>query len=155
MSVAVAGGRKGHPGGCCRMKATLLLAAFLLLPASVFASRESLVPWQSVVIESPELPEAGVVRVEAKVDGEEWKSLAVEVHGRTVTLAPEDLLGLKGFPLVSLRITQESGYQPIGGHTVSLRFERSFAGADGTTKKEFAHLMIPKFGPHKILISPG
>jgi hypothetical protein len=132
---------------------TFIACLLFCAPLNVSASEQDIVPWQSVVIKSPAMPEAGVVTVEAVMDGDEWKALNIDAHGRKRSLEPEDLKGLKGFPLSSIRITAEGGYQPIGGHTVSLRFERSFYNNAKELKKEQALVMVPKYGPFKVLLS--
>jgi hypothetical protein len=134
------------------MKLAPLFLAILLSPGLI-ASETDFVSWQSVVIKSAEIPEAGVVTIKANLDGDEWKSLVVEAHGRKHEMVAEELKALKGFPLSSISVTAEAGYQPIGGHTVSLRFKRIFIDEKKLQKTQLAHWMMPKFGPAKVLIS--
>ncbi len=150
-SAATGCGHGGFPTPFFRMKAVLIL---ILAARSLMAGEESgPVAWQSVVIRTEKVPGAGVIAIEATVEGSEWKALKVEAQGNTTLLTPEDLRVLEGYPLSGLRITHEGGYQPIGGHVVSLRFEKP-AGEDGRRGKETLHLMIPRFGPCKLLVTP-
>src|SRR5204863_2136338 len=101
----------------------LLLAALRLTSA---ASEEEFVPWQSVTVTSPELPVVGIVTINASTQGGAYQKLAVGAFGRTHTFAAAELKRLEGFPLSSLTLTHEAGYAPLGGHTLHLKFKRTY-----------------------------
>ncbi len=101
----------------------LLLATLRLTSA---ASEEEFVPWQSVTVKSSELPVVGIVTIEASTHDGAYQKLIVGAFGRTHTLAAAELKRLEGFPLSSLTLTHEGGYASLGGHTLHLKFNRTY-----------------------------
>ena len=119
----------------------LFFAAFLL---TSFASEEELVPWQSVSITSPEMPVVGAIVVQASTQNETYQKLEVTAFGRVHALTANDLKQLDGFPLSSLLLTHEAGYVQLGGHTVYLKFRRSFYNKAKKLVRESVMISIPE-----------
>lgn len=120
----------------------LLLAALRLTTA---ASQEEFVPWQSVTVTSPELPVVGVVTIEASTHGGVYQKLTVGAFGRNRTLAAAELKRLEGFPLSSLTLTHEAGYASLGGHTLHLKFHRTYYDeAKKMTQRTTIIISVPK-----------
>lgn len=90
------------------------------------ASEESYVSWNRVRIESNGDPVTGMIRFEAGVDGEMWKSVRAFAFGRTYDLSTGQVARLRGYPLNSLVITHEAGYKELGGHTVHFKLSRQY-----------------------------
>jgi len=119
----------------------LLLAALRLTTA---ASEEECVPWQSVTVKSPELPVAGIVTIEASTHDGAYQKLTVGAFGRTHTLAAAELKRLEGFPLSSLTLTHEAGYASLGGHTLHLKFNRTYYDEAKKLTQKTIVISIPK-----------
>jgi hypothetical protein len=119
----------------------LMLAALQLTSA---ASEEEFVPWQSVKVTSPELPVVGVVTIEASTHGGVYQKLTVGAFGRTHTLATAELKRLEGFPLSSLTLTHEAGYASLGGHTLHLKFNRTYYDEAKKTTQKTIIISVPK-----------
>lgn len=121
-----------------------LVVCTLAIPVTSTASEEEFVPWQSVSIKSPELPRVGIVTIEATVQAGVYQKLSVGVFERTHTLTAADLKRLEGFPLSSLTPTQEAGYASLGGHTLHLKFSRTYYDeAKKQTEREAIVISIP------------
>lgn len=139
------------------MKSIPLIPLFLLLVlngASSLASEEEHVPWQSVVIEAEATPETGAVRVTATADKDELTSLRIHAFGREESLGKEGLEKLRGYPLASIAITREPGYENIGGYTVHLRLKRTHYGDSKKLKTEVMIVSLPKKGAIRVVQMP-
>jgi hypothetical protein len=100
------------------------LAVLLLGTAVVCASEEEFLPWQEVRIVSAERPETGKVELMAVADTNGHRQVEIVAFGKKHTVPAADLAKLRRFPLDSLRLTHEAGYEELGGHTVHLRLKR-------------------------------
>ncbi len=109
--------------------ASLISILFLLINQTIGSEEEHL-QWQSVRVECVELEPIGKVILTAQVNDNKFGSLEVTVFGRTHTLEPEKLAKLEGFPLSSLSITHEAGYEKLGGYTLSCKFKRLYYNDD-------------------------
>jgi hypothetical protein len=107
----------------------VFLVAFLLTlgAGGLRASEEEVLPWSEVRIVGAEQKETGTVVFSAKLAGQQYKEVLLEAFGKQFTLAKEDLPKLAGFPLNSLAITHEAGYEKLGGHTVYFKLKRVFS----------------------------
>ncbi len=119
----------------------LLLAALRLTSA---ASEEEFVPWQSVTVKSPEIPAVGIVTIEASTQGDSYQRLTVAAFGRTQALSAADLKRLDGFPLSSLTLTHEAGYASLGGHTLHLKFNRTYYDEAKKLTQKTIVISVPK-----------
>jgi hypothetical protein len=90
------------------------------------ASEEEILPWSEVRIVGPERKDTGTIVFSAKTAGDTFQEVRIEAFGKTFTVAKEDLPKLAGFPLNSLAITHEAGYEELGGHTVYFKMKRLF-----------------------------
>jgi hypothetical protein len=91
------------------------------------ASEEEILPWSEVRIAGPERKDTGTVAFAAKAAGNTFQEVRIEAFGKAFTVAKEDLPKLAGFPLNSLVITHEAGYERLGGHTVHFKMKRLFS----------------------------
>lgn len=116
--------------------AILVIGLFLavLSASSVRASEEEQLPIAEVRIVAAERKETGRVAFHAKVDGDEYKEVRIEAFGKEYPLEKRDLALLSGFPLTSLEITHETGYEKLGGHTVYFKFKRPVKDPTATSK---------------------
>jgi len=127
------------------------LAICFLTADFALASEEEFIPWQSVSLRSPKLPEAGIVTVDAVQDQNGYQKFALTAFGRLYSLSSADLKRLHSFPLSSLSLRHEAGYVQLGGYTVHARLERIYY--DQLAKKtvhEAIYISIPKNGELRI-----
>ncbi|QIF00476.1 hypothetical protein [Roseimicrobium sp. ORNL1] len=132
----------------------LLLLLLFLNGASSLASEEDHVPWQSVVIEAEATPETGAVRVTATADKDELTSLRIHAFDREESLGKADLAKLHGYPLASIAITREPGYENIGGYTVHVRLKRTRYDDSKKPKTEVMIVSLPKKGAIQVMQMP-
>ena len=121
-----------------------LAVLFVGLGGSLLASEEEFVPWSEVRIVSPKHEQTGTVSLTAKLEGAEYKELAVEAFGKKYAIEKKDLARLAGFPPSSLVITHEAGYEQLGGHMVHFKWKRSYLDAGGKLVEEKALVSISK-----------
>ena len=119
----------------------LCLAA---LPFASMASEEDFIPWQSVAVKSAELPEVGFVTVEISTKGKTFEKFVIRVFGRSRSLALSELKRLEGYPLSSMTIIHEAGYVQLGGHTVHVRLQRTYADSSQLLTRETIYISLPK-----------
>jgi hypothetical protein len=141
------------------MKANPFVLLFLLLvlnggASSCFGSEEDHVPWKSVVIEAEATPETGEVRVTATAKKDEVTSLRIHAFNREESLGEADLGKLRGYPLASIVITREPGYERIGGYTVHARLKRTRSDTSKKLKTEVIVISLPKKGTIKVMQMP-
>jgi len=105
--------------------ALLVLAVSICGVSAGFASQEQYLQWNEVRIVSPEREDTGKVVFDAKVDGDKLLEVTIEAFAKKHSVEKEDLRKLDGFPLSSLVITHEAGYEELGGHTVHFKFRRT------------------------------
>jgi len=110
----------------CMLRSTPFLLCLAASPLMVLASEEDFVPWQSVTVKSTELPGVGIVAVEASTSGDTYKVFVLSAFDRSHSLTASQLKRLQGFALSSMTITHEAGYAQFGGHTVHVRFQRTY-----------------------------
>ena len=70
-----------------------------------------------------ERKDTGKVVFAAKADREKILSVSVEAFGKKYSLSNEELEQISGFPLSSLTISHEAGYERTGGHMVHFRLK--------------------------------
>lgn len=87
------------------------------------ASEEEILPWSELRIVGVERKDTGKVVFTAKTAGDEYKEVTLEAFGKQFAVAKEDLPKLKRFPLNSLAITHEAGFERLGGHTVQFKMK--------------------------------
>jgi hypothetical protein len=81
-------------------------------------------------------------RIFAKADGTRIASLTILAFGNTHTVAGEDLKKISAFPLSSIRITHEAGYEALGGYTVHLTFRRTYYDSDKKLRDDTAVISV-------------
>lgn len=133
---------------------TLIAAMALFLPLFVSGSEESFVPWNSAVIKSAGSPETGPIEVEAVATEGGFASLSISAFGKKEPVSKEDLVRLQGFPLSGIVLTQEPGYEVIGGHTVHVRLTRTFYDGAKVLKKATLVISLPKKASLKVMKMP-
>jgi hypothetical protein len=135
-----------------RSRTVLVLSSMLAVAATASASEEEFVVWQQVKIVSPAYKETGTVVFDAQTDGETSRAVSIRAFDKDFKLDDAQLSKLKGFPLSSLSITHEAGYERLGGHTVHFKMKRVFYQAP-KTREEHIRISISKgkgleiFGP--------
>lgn len=100
-----------------------LLLVFLFAFSSASASEEEFLPWKEVKIVCAENSETGKVVFDAQTDGNAYKFVSITTFGKQFKLDGPQLSKLKRFPLSSLSITHEAGYEQLGGHTVHFKMK--------------------------------
>ena len=128
-----------------RIMIALLLAATTPAFTATASEAESLV-WTSVVIQCGKTPEAGDISCEIKTGEKGWEKFVIQAFGKTHSLSSTDLATLEGFPLSSLRTSHEAGYEILGGHTVSFRFDRTFYNPQKKLVTEIIYVSVTKNG---------
>jgi hypothetical protein len=123
-----------------------IAVTLLLLVSATFASEEEFLDWTSASVQVSGTPEAGDVSVIAAVEHGVWSSFTINAFGRTHVLSDEELLGLYGFPLSSMRTTHEQGYEELGGYTVHFRFDRTFYSGEGGLVSEIIYVSVNREG---------
>jgi len=101
-----------------------LILTGLLTVTTARASEEEFLPWQEVRIVCAQRPETGKVELMAVADTNGYRQVEIVAFGKKHTVPAADLAKLRRFPLDSLRLTHETGYEELGGHTVHLRLKR-------------------------------
>jgi hypothetical protein len=106
---------------------TGLLAAVIItyltcIPA--FSSEEDYIGWKSFVIECFETPKAGKISCEAVRNEKGFAKFIIRAFSKEYALTKDQLTKLEGFPLESLKISHEAGYEEIGGYTLHFCFYR-------------------------------
>src|SRR5687768_14686689 len=96
------------------------------IPISALASEEDHLVWKSVQIGFGESPETGKIGLNASADKNGLTSLEITAFGRTFAPKPPELELVREFPLESLRVTTEPGYEKTGGTTIHFRFQREY-----------------------------
>src|SRR5262245_8356772 len=94
----------------------VLLFASLVVPGvegRLRASEEEFLTWSEVRIVGAERKDTGKVVFSAKTAGKNYEAVTIEAFGKQFTVAKEDLQKLNGFPLNSLAITHEAGYERL------------------------------------------
>jgi hypothetical protein len=129
----------------------LLLA---LICGPVIGSEEDIRPWQSVTIKADGPPETGDIRVEAEVSAHGFASFRIHAFGREEALTRAELEKLRGYPLASISVTSEPGYESIGGYTVHARLKRTFYDDAKKLKTEVTIISLPKKGTIKVMKMP-
>jgi hypothetical protein len=139
------------------MKRSLRILHLMLLALScgqARASEEEVVSWQSVVIKADGTPETGMIRVEASTGEKELASLHIHAFGKEEAVGKADLEKLRGYPLASIVITHEPGYESIGGHTVNIRLKRTRYNEAKELKTEVMVISLPKNAALRVMKMP-
>ncbi|RBP42327.1 hypothetical protein DES53_10631 [Roseimicrobium gellanilyticum] len=126
-----------------------LLALLLLTLACgpVMGSEEFIHPWKSVAITADGTPETGNIRVEGELSEQAYTSFRIHAFGREESLGKADLEKLKGYPLASIEVTSEPGYEAIGGYTVHARLKRTRYDDSQKLKTTVLVISLQKKGP--------
>lgn len=109
----------------------LLIGAYVSAGGTLSASEEEFLEVADVRIVAAERADTGKVVLAAKLAGGSVKEMTVEAFGKKYVLEQGQLDKLAGFPLTSLVMTHEAGYERLGGHTVYFKLKRSFPDANG------------------------
>jgi hypothetical protein len=124
----------------------ITVALLLLLVGATFASEEEFLDWTSVSVQVEETPGAGEISVSATVESGVWRSFTINAFGKIHALNEDELSGLSGFPLSSMRTTHEQGYEELGGYTVHFRFEKIFYSEEGELISEIIYVSVNREG---------
>lgn len=110
------------------MKSLRLILAFPLVcslsGALVTASEEEYLEYGEIRVVSPERKDTGKVVFAAKADREKILSVNIEAFGKKYVLSDGELEKVTGFPISSLVITHEAGFELTGGHTVHFKLKK-------------------------------
>jgi len=132
------------------MKAFVLLFVVFTV-ATVCASEEEFAIWSSAEIATVEIPRVGRVSVSAKTDSGRISRLVIVAFDRTHNVVGDDLKRIADFPLSSMRLTHEAGYEILGGYTVHLKLRRSYYDSNKKLRDETAIVSVTeKNGLRKI-----
>ena len=111
------------------MKARLVISATLLagaLSSNARASEEDQLVWKTVQIAFGESPETNKIALNASADKNGLTALEITAFGYTFSPTPEQLAAIKEFPLESLRVTREAGYEKTGGPVIHFKFQHEY-----------------------------
>lgn len=137
-----------------RYAPSLALLLLTLACGAVLGSEEFIHPWQSVAIKAKGTPETGNIRVEGEISREAYASFRIHAFGREETLGKADLEKLTGYPLASIEVTSEPGYESIGGYTVHARLKRTRHDDSKKLKTEVLIISLQKKGPLTVMKMP-
>jgi hypothetical protein len=112
------------------MRLLSLALAVVALSGLASASEEEFLEWSEVRIVAPEREDTGKVAFSARIAGDKYHEVKIEAFGKEFTLDKEHRAALDGFPLNSLRLTHEAGYERLGGHTVSCQLKKTHYDAE-------------------------
>ncbi len=121
------------------------LAALTAAASPVFSSEEEYLNWQSVSVQCKS-QEAGKISCEIAVGDKGYSKFVIEAFGKSHVLTPPQLAKLAEFPLSSLHITHEAGYEMLGGYTVHFRLDRTYYDASKKLISEIVYVSVTKRG---------
>jgi len=124
----------------------------LLFVALANGSEEEFVPWKSVRIDCVKRDPISTVVVKVRMNESKFGAFELTAFGRKKKLLADDLAKLKGFPLSSLLITHEAGYESLGGHTLSCKLKRVFYDDDEDLIQEQVYIMMVKNKPDEVTV---
>lgn len=88
------------------------------------ASEEDFANWRTVQIEFGSLGQAGPASLNISSGTDGIEKFQLNAFGKTFSLKEADLKKLAGFPLHSLEVTHEAGYEILGGYSVHIKLYR-------------------------------
>jgi hypothetical protein len=100
------------------------------------ASEEEFLEYSEIRVVSPERKDTGKVVFAAKASEDKILAVNVEAFGKKFDVAKEDLEKLAGFPLSSLVITHEAGYERTGGHMVHFKLKKRSVQKDQLVEEQ-------------------
>ncbi len=103
---------------------SLFVFAVLLGLPSANASEEDFAIWKSIKIEFGSLGKAGPSTLEIDTGKSGIEKFVLFSFAKTVSLTEVDLAKIRNFPLQSIKVTHEAGYEEIGGYSVHVRLHR-------------------------------
>ena len=119
---------------------TLLLLSTQLLPQISFASKERFLKWKETNIV---FDNGTSIRVEA--EGPIYKKFVVNAFNKSFEISPQELKQIEGLSLSLLNVTQEPGYEEVGGESIHFRLS-NYLFANPDDKIKTAVLTIQKGG---------
>jgi len=124
----------------------ILLSLFILFFAgfSVEASAEEVLRWRTVEIDCFEDKQTGIVHFSAKTDGQRIGSVTLKAFGKSFSLRSSHLKKIRSFPLDSLKVTHEAGYEKPGDYTVLFKLARTTHDKSRKPHHEEAVISISK-----------
>jgi len=123
-----------------------IIVISLLLFGVTFASEEEFLDWTSALVQVEGTPGAGEISISVTVESGVWSSFTINAFGKTHALSDDELSGLNGFPLSSLRTTHEQGYEELGGYTVHFRFDRTSYSEESELVSEIIYVSVNREG---------
>lgn len=124
------------------MKAFIPLLMCFVIAEGAFASEEVHAIWSSVEIATDKIAHAGRVTVSAKTSGAGISKLTISAFGRVFNVAGDELKKIADYPIASIQITHEGGYEILGGYTVHLRLRRTYYDSDKKLRDEIALVSV-------------
>jgi hypothetical protein len=134
--------------------ASLLVLLLTLASESLTGSEEFIHSWKSVVIKADGTPETGHILVEGEISGDMYSSFRIHAFGRDQALEKTELEKLRGYPLASIQITSEPGYESIGGYTVHARLKRTRYDDSKKLKTDVLVISLQKKGTLTVMKMP-
>jgi len=115
---------KKEPTMNSRTPMVILPLAFCLMTGWGIASEEEYLDHYSEFrVVSPERKDTGKVVFDAKADEKKILAVTIEAFGKKYELSKGELEKIAEFPLRSLTISHEAGYERTGGHMVHFRLK--------------------------------
>src|SRR5262245_12797299 len=102
----------------------MVLTCAALMPGSILASEEEFLEYSEIRVVSQERKDTGKVVFAVKASEDKILAVNIEAFGKKFDVAKDDLEKLAEFPLTSLVITHEAGYERTGGHMVHFKFKK-------------------------------
>lgn len=123
-----------------------LFACIVLSTVQVFSSEEDFLGWQSVTIGLKTPGKNKDVEVIASQNRQfEFDKFLIKIDGTEYKLNENQLKQLNGYPLSSISLTHEAGYEKVGGYTIGIRLTNRFYQKD-TLINNIVRISINKRG---------
>lgn len=123
-----------------------LMIAMVAQTSIVFSSSESFLGWASAVIQCGRTPNTGDISCAIKTGPEGYNEFVIHAFDKRHELNQDELNKLKEFPLSSLQITHEPGYELLGGYTIYFKLNRVAYNADKEPISELICVSVNKKG---------
>jgi hypothetical protein len=127
------------------LSALLALVPLALLQGRALqASEEEFLEYSEVRIVFMEREDTSKVVLVAKAGEEKLKEVTIEAFGKKYVVEQAQLDQLSGFPLSSLVVTHEGGYERLGGHMIHFKFKKVHVAGEGRLIEEKVRLSVSK-----------
>ncbi len=120
----------------------IILLVLLTVSGRACASEESFAIWRNLEVTTHSVSRAGPIRVKATSGEAEIERFEIIAFGRPYSLSEGELKEISKFPLHSLSITHEAGYQITGGYSVHFKFRRVYYDQERKLRDEVAVITV-------------